>query len=232
MVSREMVTSEWSKQTHQDRSQQTLERILQATQRLMATRPFRQISVAEIIREAKASVSSFYARFPDKEALLGCIYARHAKAQMALIDELLALERWRGVPLSHVLRQTFPLIAAGHRARQGLIRAFLEQASEDKRFRDTWGQLGNHVSQRVTELVMARRFEVAHPHPERATKVGLSMAFAVLAHESQMHRIDDPHIEWLIEEMIQMVLRYMGIEDVPLGTTDSGSAEPADNDSK
>jgi len=116
--------STWIRTPHQDRGQQTAERIVVAAEQLMAKRPFREIAVAEIVREAQTSQSSFYARFPDKSALLGYIYERHARAQTEFIEGLLNPEHWREVPLAQVIRQTFPLIVAGYKARQGLIRAF------------------------------------------------------------------------------------------------------------
>jgi len=63
----------YNRPPQQDRSSRTEQRILDATKRLMAERPFHEITVAEIAREADASVSSFYARFRSKEALLGTI---------------------------------------------------------------------------------------------------------------------------------------------------------------
>lgn len=209
-----LTDSSWVHSAQQGRSQRTLERILAATERLMARRPFREISVADIVREAKASISSFYARFPDKEALLGCIYERHARSQIGLIDELLTLDRWRDVPLAVVLRRVFPMIVAGYRERQGLIRAFLERASADQRFRDAWGQLGSRIAERIIALVEARRFEVDHPDPRSGVRHGLAMVFATLVHQIQMHRIDEPEMDQLVEELTRMMLRYMGIQDV------------------
>ena len=45
----------------QERSRQTCERILAATEQLLRDHLFEQISVADIVRTAKASVGSFYA---------------------------------------------------------------------------------------------------------------------------------------------------------------------------
>lgn len=214
MIKPEALPSTWMKSARQDRGQQTAERILAATEKLMAKRPFREISVAEIVREAKASQSSFYARFPDKGALLGCIYERHSQSQKALIDALLAPDHWRGVPLARILRETFPVIVAGYQARQGLIRAFVDLASHDERFRNTWSEIGDHISHRVTELVLARRFEVSHPEPETGVAFGLGFVFASLAFDIQMHEIDSPTMDVKVEQMILMMLGYMGIRDV------------------
>lgn len=214
MTSNKQVTSKWSRQAQQDRSRLTLERVIAATENLMALRPFHAISVAEIAQEAEASVSSIYARFPNKEALLGAVYERHACSQREMVDQLLARERWQGVPLGEILRETFPLIVAGYRARQGLMRAFLEQASKEVRFRETWAEVGDHIVLRVTELVLSRPMEVNHADPQRGVQFVLGMVFATLAQQIQMHQIDKPEMDELTDELILMMLRYMGIAEI------------------
>ncbi len=52
----------------QPRSQRTQDRLLDATEALLATRPFEEITVAEIVRRARRSVGSFYASFDAKRA--------------------------------------------------------------------------------------------------------------------------------------------------------------------
>ena len=61
----------------QERSRRTLRRILSATERLLLKRPFEDIGVQEIVRAARTSVGSFYARFDDKAALLTALYERY-----------------------------------------------------------------------------------------------------------------------------------------------------------
>ncbi len=215
------VTSKWSRQAQQDRSRLTQERVIAATQNLLTLRPFHEISVAEIAQEAEASVSSIYARFPNKEALLGALYERHASSQREMVDQLLPLDRWHGVPLGEILRQTFPLIVAGYRAKQGLMRAFLEQAANDVRFRETWTEVGDHIIFRVTELVMSRPAEVRHSDPQRGVECILGIVFSTLAHQIQMHQIDKPEMDELTDELIRMMLRYMRIAEF-----DSNLLEP------
>lgn len=214
MTTNKQVTSKWTRQAQQDRSRLTQERVIAATENLMALRPFHEISVAEIAQEAEASVSSIYARFPNKEALLGAVYERHSSTQRNMIDQLLAIDRWQGVPLGEILRETFPLIVAGYRARQGLMRAFLEQATRDVRFRETWAEVGDHIMARVTELVLSRPLEVKHTDPQRGVNFVLRMVFATLAQQIQLHLIDGPEMDKLTEELILMMLRYMGIAEI------------------
>ncbi len=206
--------SRWINPAVQLRSRDSLARILDATERLMAKRSFREITVSEIAHAAKTSPTSIYARFEGKQALLGGLFERYAIAQRERIADLLALDRWRDVPLAAALRQTFPEIVAGYRAKQGLIRAFLDQASDDVRFREAWAEVGEFIVGRVTALVLARSFEVQHPDLTRGVRYCMGMAFATVAHQIQMRGIDEPEMDQLTEELILMMLRFMGIADV------------------
>jgi AcrR family transcriptional regulator len=206
--------SRWINPAVQHRSRDSLERILAATERLMARRSFRDITVAEIAQEASASPTSIYARFQDKQALLGAVFERHALAQRELIGQLLHADRWHDVPLAATLRQTFPVIVEGYRAKQGLIRAFVEQASEDSRFRQDWAEVGEFVREQVTQLVQNRSFEVGHPDLEQGVRLALDTVFATLVIRILMRDFQSPQIKTLTDELIGMMLRYMGIVDV------------------
>ena len=61
----------------QDRSRDTKDRILRATEKLLRREAFEAVSVRRIIEEARTSIGSFYARFRDKNALLPVLYAEY-----------------------------------------------------------------------------------------------------------------------------------------------------------
>ena len=61
----------------QKRSARTLDAIVDATERLLDSKAFEEIAVADIVREAKVSTGSFYARLASKDALLPLLYRRY-----------------------------------------------------------------------------------------------------------------------------------------------------------
>ena len=72
----------------QARSERTLEKIMAACDRLLAQRPFEQISMQDIAREAGVSVGNLYNRFSDKDGLVDHVLASH---QARFMDEIRGL---------------------------------------------------------------------------------------------------------------------------------------------
>lgn len=204
----------WGIDGQQERSRKKQEAILAATQKLLEKRSFREITVSDIVRKARASTSSFYQRFGDKTGLLGCLFEIHAETQKKIIDELLDVERLKDVPLAQLLRAAFPVIISGYRENQDLIRAFIEQASTDERFHQTWNTLGAYTAQKIKAIVQARIHEVGHPQPLIGVDDALDLAYGNIVYELQMHRIDGPKMTAKSEQIIRMILTYMDIEDV------------------
>lgn len=69
----------------QARSEQTLQRILEACDRLLAERAFEQISMQDIAREAGVSVGNLYNRFSDKDGLVNHVIASHQQRVLATV---------------------------------------------------------------------------------------------------------------------------------------------------
>jgi len=201
----------WAHPRAQARSEETLARILDATEALLTQRRFEDISVGEIVRRSRSSVGAFYARFPDKDALLGCLYERFRQEQAALTDAMFDPTRWQGKPLEAVLSYAIPFLVQLHRERQGLLRAFAARACSDERFRQVWKQARDHAARRLKELVADRREEVGHPDPELAVEAGLSMVLCTVELKLQLGEIDGPEMDVLARELIRALVAYAGI---------------------
>ena len=80
----------------QARSEQTLQRLLDAAERLIEERGVAGVSIPEIARSARSSVGGFYARFRDKNELLRALEERFFQEQRERVDRLTRLENWGG----------------------------------------------------------------------------------------------------------------------------------------
>ena len=76
----------WIKPPRQARTQESLERVLDAAEALLADKRFEDIHVAEIANRADTSVAAFYRRFQDKEALLSNL-EKNQELKYLLLEE-------------------------------------------------------------------------------------------------------------------------------------------------
>ena len=120
--------------TRQRRSQQTLDRIVEALERLIEAKTFETITVAEVCREADVSVGSFYERVGNKDALLEHLRRRFYADIVEAITSAFDPRRFAGYELATVLRINAGEMVELHRARRGAIRATIVEARRNAEF--------------------------------------------------------------------------------------------------
>ncbi|MGH0030415.1 MAG: TetR/AcrR family transcriptional regulator [Myxococcota bacterium] len=170
----------WIRPPQQARSQETLDRILDAAERLVTEKGFEDTPVSEVVQRAGSSVGAFYTRFEDKDALLHALYDRYYEQALATADHALDPQRWDGAPVDAIVPTVVGFLVEIYREQGGLIRAFVSRTQKDPTFRARREQLYHHVSERLAGLLLARQAEIHHPHPDRAAAFGLSLVFSTL----------------------------------------------------
>lgn len=171
---------QWVKPPRQSRSQETLERLLDAAEEVLAEKGFEQATVAEIAARAKSSVGAFYSRFQDKDALLRCLHDRFCEQALATADLALDPARWEACTISEIFSEVIPFLVHIYDERRWLLRAFMVRSSLDESFLEAGARLHRHVSIRLRELLLARRLEIAHSDPELAVDLGLRLVMNLL----------------------------------------------------
>jgi AcrR family transcriptional regulator len=170
----------WVRPPQQARSQETLERLLDAAEHLVAEKGFEDTGVAEVARRAGSSVGAFYARFQDKDALLHALYERYYEQAIATADAALEPARWEDARIPEVLAAVVRFLVSIYREQAGLIRAFVVRNHSDAEFQARRDRLSHYVSERLSALLLARRGEIEHPEPEKAAAFGLTLVFSTL----------------------------------------------------
>lgn len=209
------------RQPQQKRSQKSLARVVKATERLLESRSFDELSVDDIAKAAHVSIGSFYARFPGKDALLPLLYERY-RDTMDLADQ--ALEDHNPATLEKMVSTIIASQVARFRKHRGLLRtlAFRErtQRSELQDQMVRWARLATR--RRVAAL---RKFahEIKHD-AAAAIEHGLFFAMAalrekILFEQSPHARITRLTDRKLINELSHMLTSYLrtprGGESVP-----------------
>jgi AcrR family transcriptional regulator len=206
---------QWVRPPQQARSQETLERLLDAAEALIAEKGFEDTPVAEVASRAGSSVGAFYSRFKDKDALFHALYDRWLEQATITTDVTLDPERWQGASIPELLTAVVTFLVKIYRERGGLIRAFVVRNHTNPAFQARRERLSTHISDRLTVLLLERRKEIHHPQPERAARFGVTLLFGALESvmlfgdfRSRTQILDD---EALAAELTLAYLAYLGV---------------------
>src|SRR3954466_6943772 len=97
--------SQFFRPPQQSRSQETLDRILDAAEQVLETKAFGEATLAEIMERAGVTVGAFYRRFPDKDALLHHLDERFFAELHRRADEVLNPDRWHSEGSRVIIRE-------------------------------------------------------------------------------------------------------------------------------
>ncbi|MCB9672094.1 MAG: TetR/AcrR family transcriptional regulator [Alphaproteobacteria bacterium] len=205
----------WIRAPLQERSERTLDAILDAAERMLEKGPIQNASVAAIAREAGSSVGAFYHRFPDKQALTRTLYERFRNESLATIEGNFGPERWRGHTLREVLTALVDFTARDYLARPGLRRFAMHLIESDPDVRALAQDLSSATVSALARLLERRREELAHPDPALAAEFLHRVLFATLDQIAMFHGEPPTGKELsedeLIGELTRAITAYLGV---------------------
>jgi AcrR family transcriptional regulator len=168
------------KPPRQQRSQESLERILDAAESLIRERGFDDMTIAEVVRRSDSSVGSLYARFGNKLALLRAVQVRyHARVESGIETEF-GGERPRDETLEAAVRRIVGVLCAYLLSEPELYRAFIVGAVTDPQVRAQGEKANSKRRDVVARVLMDHREEIKHPEPEMAVRWAYANCMAVL----------------------------------------------------
>lgn len=210
----------------QTRSQATLDRILDAAERVFEEKSFSEATVAEIMSRAGVTVGAFYRRFPDKDALLHLLDERFFNDMKERGDGLLDAERWRGASVADILIELARTAVEVYTSSRGIARSLFLRARLDPLIQTTAKQVNAHFIERLQVLLLdpERRAEIKHPDPERAIALGFMMFFGALREATVFGEVWPDHQrivgDNLGQEMARLYLSYLIAEPRPVRLAD------------
>jgi AcrR family transcriptional regulator len=206
----------------QSRSERTQERLLRAAEALILEKGLADASVPEIARRARSSVGGFYARFPDKDALLRALEERFFADMLGRVETLADTRRWADAPIATIVAACGEELVRVFRERRNLIAAFLHRATRDTDLLAEALRFRAATQDRIAALLLPRSAELSHPEPRLAIHLGVQFAFALML---QLVVVGDVHAggrvlgdRELQNEIVRNFLAYVGAPEATGGT--------------
>ncbi|MHB8798151.1 MAG: TetR/AcrR family transcriptional regulator [Thermoanaerobaculia bacterium] len=118
------------KRPAQARARETVEAILEAAVDLFSSKGYARTSTNHLAARAGVSVGSLYQYFPNKDAILTALLARHLEAVHDAVDAALPVLADPAVPLREGIRGLLAALRAVHDDAPRLARAVEQQAGQ------------------------------------------------------------------------------------------------------
>jgi AcrR family transcriptional regulator len=195
------------KSASQERSRATVQALLDATARVLTKEGYDRASTNRIAATAGVSVGSLYQYFPNKEALVAALVARHNREMLDLLRE--ALKEVASLDLATAIAKLVRAAVDAHRVDPALHRVFDEQVPR-------MGQLAKiealqgETFRLVRSYLEGRRNEIAVRDLDVATSI-LVTTVEALTHQFVIHRPDAParDRDRFIDEVTRLVVGYL-----------------------
>ncbi len=208
---------EWVRPPQQARTRAALNRMLDATEEILAEKSFEEATIAEIARRAESSVGGFYRRFRDKEGLLHALHERFCEEARATSDHALDVERWKGASVREIATAFTAFLAKIYSDREGMLRVFLVQSSHDVTVQERHARLFLYIASGMERLLEERSDEITHPEPEIAASFGLHMILGTLDQVLQVQADILPFgSDRIAGELARALCAYLGAADTEL----------------
>ena len=207
--------SQFFKPPQQSRSKETLDRILDAAEQVLAEKAFGEATLAEIMERAGVTVGAFYRRYPDKNALLRHLDERFFGEMLTKADEFFDPARWAGTATREVIEAFTREAVEVYTARRGLLRSLFLRARTDTVLQQSALQVNEQFISRLRGLLLERRGEMTHPDPDRAIELGFMMVIGSLRELvvfGETWPEPPAHTPALAAEVARMYCGYLGID--------------------
>ena len=193
------------RQPRQERSRATVDAILTATTQVLMSHGYAGLTTNRVAEVAGVSIGSLYQYFNGKDSLMKAVIERHADEMLILLQNILQDSVGTSIP----------------NAVRGFVRAMLDVHSVDPTLHRVCVEQAFHLG--LEHILRIRRaaealvesYLVNHRDTILPKDLALASSVLVVTVDSVIHSSlllpDRPDMEALGEEVIAMVLRYLGV---------------------
>lgn len=160
----------------QQRSRETLARLLAATIEVLNEHGLDGTTIPRIARAAGVAPASVYRRFRDRDALYRAAFIDVLEKSAASLGATARIESFKNPTLEVVAREIIRVLIAQYRSYHNLLRAFNRfiESDSDERFRAQALGISESNFQTFVDLLLHFRSEIKHPDPKLAITLGLA----------------------------------------------------------
>lgn len=206
----------------QDRSRETLKRLLRAAAEILESKGLEGATIPHIAARAGLSPGAVYRRFRDKDALFRTLVLETLRAADKHSEERLSSDAARECAFPDMVRTVITTTLQSYRKHTRLLRAFTQftRSHPSASFRKQADDLEVRNFRRVADHLLLKRAEIRHPDPELAVSfalmlVGLALREMVILDVlspvwSPLMPKDD---QQLAEELTRTFLSYVEFDD-------------------
>jgi len=207
----------------QNRSRETLRRLLRAAAEILETRGLEAATIPQIAARAGLSPGAVYRRFRDKDALLRTLVLETLRAANQHTEQRLSSDAARECAFPDMVRTLITNSLESYRKHARLLRAFTQfsDSHPSAAFRKQADDLEVRNFQRMVNYLLLKRAQIRHPNPELAVSfalmlVGLALREMVILDVlspvwSPLMPRDD---QQLAEELTRTFLKYVEFDGV------------------
>jgi AcrR family transcriptional regulator len=199
----------------QERSRRTFSNLLDATRELLATNNFDDIAVSDITGRAGVSTGSFYARFPDKIALLLALQERSLTEIRERLARQLDPDKWADKSLSKTVAEMIRSLVEIPDRHVPIFKAAMFGALREPLLAMRVTEITEFKVELISRLVLSKKAEISVADPAAIAVSGARMIEAILQHrrirayvETKPYFIPNGS---LCRELSEMYLSYLGI---------------------
>lgn len=199
----------------QARSEETLQRLLDAAEALILEHGLADVGITDIVREASSSVGGFYSRFRNKGELLLALHERRQRAVRGRVRAMMESDVFGAASARRIVHECVRMLIAETASRHRMQAAFLQAVVAEPVAWQTGIDFRRQLVDLVTDILLRRRDQIGHPEPDQAVPFAVHAALALMDQRALFNDIDprwtemDP--ERLGAEMERLVCAYLAI---------------------
>jgi len=207
----------WFREPQQERSQETLDRLLDALLELLRENEFDAVSVSDIAQRAGRTVGSFYGRFADKEAALYALHTRHLEQDRAAVATLFRPERFAAASLSETVHSMVAVVVGAYRHPRASFRTVILRSASAPGFLEQCADTARFVGEAWCRVLVSKRTLFDDEDPERIAALCYRHVLAVLNQDLLFGDLVPPLYQneaQLVTDLTEMTLRMLGAVSV------------------